>query len=85
MTLGYPIVASPIPSYKELIMDGVNGYFAVTENEWIDCIRILRDPILRNTVGVAARKTPALERIKIERVVEQWSDLFQLLCGLKKK
>jgi glycosyltransferase involved in cell wall biosynthesis len=81
MALGYPVIASPIPSYKEFIEHGVNGFFAVTERDWIECIRLLRDPGFRNQVGTAARETPALKKIKVERVAEQWFDLFQRLCN----
>jgi len=84
MTLGYPVIARPIPSYKKFIENGVNGFFAVSERDWIECIRLLRDPYLRNRVGNAARETPALQELKIENVIKQWANLFKSLRDLKK-
>lgn len=79
MALGYPTIVSPIPSYQKLIDHGVNGFFAYSEAEWIDIIRQLRNPALRNQIGTTARLTPALSELRLERVVKQWEMLFSSL------
>ena len=76
MTMGYPVIASPIRSYAKLITHGMNGFLATTEGEWRDCIRLLRDPTLRDRIGLAARNSPVLEETRIDRVAERWRSLF---------
>lgn len=58
MAAGIPCVCSPVGMNNEVIQDGVNGYLAHTEKEWIDKISALVvDPALRGRVGAAGRKT----------------------------
>jgi len=43
---------------KEIIEDGVNGFLANTEEEWIEKLsRLIEDPGLRMRMGKAGRKT----------------------------
>lgn len=58
MGVGIPCVASPVGVITELIEDGVNGFLASTETEWIEKLsRLIDDPELRHRLGAAARKT----------------------------
>ena len=58
MGLGIPCVASPVGVITDLIHDGVNGFLASTEAEWIDKLsRLIDDPELRCRIGAAGRKT----------------------------
>ncbi len=58
MGLGIPCVASPVGIIPELIQDGVNGFLASTEAEWIDKLsRLIDDPGLRRRLGPAGRET----------------------------
>jgi len=34
MAFGIPVIASPIPSYLEIVKNGENGYMAETSEEW---------------------------------------------------
>lgn len=83
LTLGYPTIASPIPSYKKLITHGVNGFFAETKEEWEQCIRLLRDPLIRKQIGEAAKATQSLQELSIEKVVKRWEELFIQLISNK--
>lgn len=60
MSTGLPVVATPIPSYEEVIEQGVNGYLAQDISEWMEYLSKLRDPELRRQIGLQARRT-ALE------------------------
>jgi glycosyltransferase involved in cell wall biosynthesis len=43
---------------REIIADGVNGFLAATEREWIEKItRLALDPELRRRMGAAGRQT----------------------------
>jgi glycosyltransferase involved in cell wall biosynthesis len=87
MACGVPVVASPIGVNAEIIVDGVNGFLAATEREWIEKIgRLLEDADLRARLGAAGRRTiesryslavnapkmvEALERVTGRRVAER--------------
>jgi len=55
MALGLPVIASPVPSYIDIIKNGTNGYIAYTQKDWLDALEALRDPQHRKLVGEAAR------------------------------
>jgi len=57
MSLGIPCVCSPI-GVNTQIVDGINGFLAVTEEEWLHKLSLLiKSPELRKEVGQAGRKT----------------------------
>jgi len=55
MSLGLPVVASPVPSYTAVVEQGVNGYLAAMRADWLETLDALRDPALRRQVGERAR------------------------------
>ncbi len=58
MALGIPVVGSPVGVNREIIRDGVNGFLAATEEEWIEKLTsLIRDPDLRVQLGMAGRRT----------------------------
>jgi glycosyltransferase involved in cell wall biosynthesis len=68
MALEIPTIMSDIGVNSEIINEGVNGYLAVTEDDWIDKLSALIDSFeLRKQLGSNARKT----------VLEKYSTLAQ--------
>ncbi len=58
MALGIPPVVSPVGVNTAIVRDGVNGFCAGTEEEWIDRIALLlEDEPLRRSLGQEARRT----------------------------
>ncbi|RKY32725.1 MAG: glycosyltransferase family 1 protein [Candidatus Omnitrophota bacterium] len=58
MSIGIPCVCSPVGSNKEIINDGVNGFLADSEEEWIEKISLLIDSEeVREKIGARARDT----------------------------
>ena len=58
MALGIPPVVSPVGANTTIVRDGVDGFFACTEEEWIDRIGLLlEDEPLRSSLGQEARRT----------------------------
>ncbi len=58
MSVGIPVIASPVGMARELIQDGVNGFLSDLEQEWFKNISRLIDNVeLRSIIGLAGRKT----------------------------
>jgi glycosyltransferase involved in cell wall biosynthesis len=57
MALGLPVIASPLPAYLEFIVHGENGFLAESEEDWLNCIRILANPEVRRRIGQAGKQT----------------------------
>ncbi len=58
MALGIPPVVSPVGVNATIVRDGVNGFHACTEEEWIDRIALLlEDEPLRRGLGAEGRRT----------------------------
>ena len=57
MAVGIPVVASPVGKNVELVRDGVNGFLASTQQEWIEKLALLAsDAGLRRRMGAAGRR-----------------------------
>jgi len=58
MAVGIPCVASPVGMNKEIIIDGLNGFLAVTESEWVEKLSsLIVSRELRERLGAAGRST----------------------------
>lgn len=58
MAVGIPVVCSPIGVNSEIVTDGINGFWAEDEKEWLEKISILiQNASLRTEIGLRARDT----------------------------
>jgi len=58
MACGLPVVVSPVGVNTEIVTDGVNGFLAGPEEEWVDKLcRLASDEDLRRRLGRTARET----------------------------
>lgn len=58
MAIGIPTVCSPVGVNSEIIQDGVNGFLASTDDEWVEKLSLLiESPELQIRLGQAGRKT----------------------------
>lgn len=80
MALGLPVVATPIPSYEPVIEQGKNGFLARDKAEWLRCLKALRDPALRQSMGQQARLT-ALSGYSMELQAERLIGVLDGLLG----
>ncbi len=66
MSMALPVVASPIGSNLEIVVDGRTGFLAETPDDWYDRMRRLaEEPDLGREVGAAARRLVE-ERFSLE-------------------
>jgi len=75
MAAGLPVIASPVPSYLNIIKQGENGFIADSPEEWVAILEELRDPKLRESVGRVARES-VLERFSQERQADMVVGIF---------
>ncbi len=57
MACGVPCVATPFGAVTDIIRHDENGLFADSDDAWRDAFERLRDPVLRDRLGRAARAT----------------------------
>ena len=69
MSVGLPVIATPIPAYEAVIDQGRNGFLARNLEEWMGALEVLRDPAARGRIGNAARAT-VHQRFSMERQAE---------------
>jgi glycosyltransferase involved in cell wall biosynthesis len=85
MACGLPVVASPIPSYRELIRDRVDGLLAATPEEWTKALLLLvNSPELRQKIGLAGKQR-LLESHSEEIVAGKFAHVFCEAARLKRK
>lgn len=57
MGCGLPVVASPIGVNVSIVENGINGYLACSEAEWLSSLEaLIGDPVLRKSMGAAGRQ-----------------------------
>lgn len=55
--MGLPVVASPVGINREIVEDGVNGFWATAHDEWITQIeKLIADPELCKQMGEVGRR-----------------------------
>lgn len=77
MGVGVPSVGSDLGGNREVIADGVNGFLATSENEWMEKIlRLSQDHSLADRLGTAGRET-VLARYSAEVCARRFADVLR--------
>jgi len=75
MGLGIPTVVSPVGMNKDVIKDGINGYLADSEQEWLDKLRnLILDHNLRQAFSIKGREQIE-NNYSLDLWQKQWSAL----------
>lgn len=75
-----PVTFEPI-NFRDLVVDGLNGFVVRQVNEALDRIaRLLSDGALRMRMGTAARKA-VNDRFRPERFQMDWNNLLRRVAG----
>jgi len=81
MGVGIPAVISPIGANREIVVDGVTGYHAAADAEWVDRLqRLLDDEPLRQRLGHAAREGVA-ERYSAEAQAPRVAEILRQVAS----
>lgn len=81
MALEIPTVMSPVGVNTEIIEEGVNGFLAAGDKEWVDKISMLIDDVqLRKNIGKAARQT-VVKKYSIHSQREKYLELINTLIA----
>ena len=81
MAMEIPCVASPVGVNTEIIQDGVNGFLAKDEEEWIKKLTLLiENPELRQSLGKAGRKTVE-ERYSVKVWAPKYVEVLRKVGG----
>ncbi|MCW3116370.1 MAG: glycosyl transferase group 1 [Chitinophagaceae bacterium] len=79
MALGIPTVMSPVGVNSEIITDGVNGFLAADEQDWIDKISLLVDnKETREKLGRESRQT-VIAKYSVESQKDTYLNCFNEL------
>lgn len=79
MALEVPTIMSAVGVNTEIISDGLNGFLATTEEEWINKISLLIESFeLRKTLGMNGRKT-VIDRYSLESQKNNYLNSFNEL------
>ena len=77
VALGVPVVASDVITYQEAITDGITGFLANNEEEWVEkLIRLILDKNLRIAMLNNARED-ILRNYTLKSRVNQWDALLK--------
>ncbi|SIO59994.1 Glycosyltransferase involved in cell wall bisynthesis [Singulisphaera sp. GP187] len=69
---GLPVIANPVGVHNEMVVPGVTGLLAATDDEWVEAAKRLRnDPGLRSRMGVGARSS-----VESGYSVGAWAETF---------
>lgn len=81
MSLEIATIMSPVGVNTEIIEDGVNGFLAKTEDEWVEKIsRLIEDAELRLRIGKAGRQT-VLDRYSVLSQRDHYLNAFKELTS----
>lgn len=76
MAVGVPCVVSDVGRNREIVQDGINGFLARSEDDWVEKLgQLLADPSLRIRLGVAGRHTVE-ERFAAQAYVPAYVDIL---------
>jgi len=81
MSLGKPVVASPVGEHNFIIKDRVNGFLAQSNEDWLSKIEeLVENADLRYRIGARARNTVTMS-FSLDKVARKVSALLQDMCS----
>jgi glycosyltransferase involved in cell wall biosynthesis len=79
--VGVPVVCTPVGINRDLVEDGVNGFYAMTPDEWVKKLSILiEDVSLREKMGREGRER-VMDRYTVQACAPRLFSIFQRLVA----
>lgn len=75
MSLGKPVLASPLPAYRDVINQGHTGFICDTPDEWRAALRWLTDEKVRIKMGKLAQAS--VISYAPSSIMNEWASLFK--------
>jgi glycosyltransferase involved in cell wall biosynthesis len=82
MAMGLPVIATPIPAYEDVLVHGVNGFFARSSEDWRTCLAALRDGELRREMGMKARDS-VIRKFSVQEQAGKLLGVLEQVCALR--
>ncbi len=84
MALGIPAVASPVGVNSQIIHDGINGFLAINDREWVGKLsQLIEDKSKRFEVGMKGRQTVE-EKYSLSMAAPILLNILDSVSGRKK-
>ena len=84
MAASRPVVASPVGVNCDVVKEGVNGFFAITEEEWVGNLERFRGNLgLTESFGAAARATVE-ESFSLSATIPKIAEILQSAAALRR-
>lgn len=74
-SLGIPIIASPVPSYLDILTDNEEVFFVKDRDDWCKAILKLKDPVVRQKISDKALEK-VLSSYSINAIGAKWFNLI---------
>lgn len=81
MSMGLPVICSPLDAYTKIVKHGENGYIAADIQGWSDALIALKDPVTRRRIGEAGKAS--VGAYSIENVSAHWKKVVTDLLQMK--
>jgi glycosyltransferase involved in cell wall biosynthesis len=80
MALGIPVIASDVPAYNDLVVDGVTGFLVATAVEWaVRLTDLINDEAMRTEMGAKGREVAA--GWTMQQGWKLWRDAYETVGG----
>ncbi|MGB9628825.1 MAG: glycosyltransferase, partial [Thermodesulfobacteriota bacterium] len=80
LSVGVPVVCTPVGINQDIVRDGENGFWATTEEEWVDRLSLLiKDPHLRKKMGENGIRTVEKD-YSLTVTSEKFLNVLQKVC-----
>lgn len=77
MSLGIPAIMSGVGVNRDIIEDGINGFIAQTEKEWVEkLIMLIENPELRTKLGAKGKETIE-KRYSVQSLKDSYLNFFR--------